>query len=129
MNNLIIQAGDDSPYIIADFNKASVEISGKSLPENVTEFYSPLMKWLDTNARTLKNITVSFKLNYFNTASSKMILDILLLLEETKEEGKKPRILWYYPEYDEEMHEAGIEYSEMVDLDFEALKYLPENGA
>jgi hypothetical protein len=129
MNNLIIQASDDSPYILADFDKASVEISGKSLPENVTEFYAPLMQWLNLHARKLKNITVSFKLNYFNTASSKIILDILLLLEEIKGEGKKPRILWYYPEYDEEMHEAGIEYSEMVDLDFEALKYIPENGS
>ncbi len=129
MNNLIIQASDESPFINADFEKANVEIRGKSLPENVSLFYSPLLDWLDVNARNLEELTVSFKLNYFNTASSKIILDILLLLEETKETGKNPRILWYYPEYDEEMRDAGLEYSEMVDLEFEALTYIPENGS
>ncbi len=60
-----------------------------------------------------------FKLEYFNTASSKLILDVLSNLEDI--EGMT--IVWYYHEDDEDMQEAGEEFSELVELPFEFKTY------
>ena len=126
MDILIIHATDDSPEVLFDKEKNTFVISGKSLPEDVATFYAPVLEWLNKYARNpSEETTISFKYTYFNTASSKIILDILLILEGIKEKGHKISVHWFYPEYDEDMHEAGIEYSEMVEIDFEFTPFLP----
>jgi hypothetical protein len=129
MENLHIEPSDDSPMIIGNVQKGTLEISGKSLPEDVSAFYTPVLNWLEEYAENPKNTTISFKLTYFNTASSKLILDLFLILENIKEAGYEVKVTWYYPIYDEEMHEAGIEYSEMVDIDFEWIPWQPGNNS
>ena len=58
---------------------------------------------------------------YFNTASSKMLLDILMKLEDMHKAGKESLVKWYYPEDDEDMKEAGEEYADIVDVPFEQI--------
>ena len=87
-------------------------------------FYNPILDWLDKYSDDLNDMTeVQFRLDYFNTASSKMILDILLKLEEFQDAGKEVKIKWYFAEDDEDMEEAGEEYAEIVDLPFEYESY------
>ena len=82
------------------------------------------MSWLEEYAKDPLDITIfNFKLTYFNTASSKIILDILTHFEEMIEEGHEVMVRWHYPEEDEDMLEAGEEYSEMVDVPFEMVSY------
>ena len=124
MDKLMIMPTDDSPRVVLDKESGVFEISGKSLPEDVSAFYEPVLEWLrgysgDPNESTAFDI----RLTYFNTASSKLILDILVILEEMVLEGKTVNINWHYPEYDEDMKEAGIEYSEMVDVPFTHIEY------
>lgn len=120
MNKFSIEGTEDTPKIILDKASGVFEISGRSLPEDSAEFYEPVLNWLDSyrtqpNPKTVFN----FKLEYFNTASSKLILDILSKLEEI--EGVS--IAWYYHEDDEDMQEAGEEFSELVELPFEFKTY------
>lgn len=124
MKTLIIKGRDDSPEVTLDKENKIFKFSGKSLPEDVGDFYAPILEWLEEYAKDpLEITTIDIKLLYFNTATSKLILDIFMLLEEMKEAGNKVIINWHYPEYDEEMKEAGIEYSEMVELDFKLIEY------
>lgn len=124
MDKLIIKASDDNPEIILDKENCLFKIEGKSLPEDVNTFYEPVLKWLKQySTNPLKKTTLAFKFSYFNTASSKKILDILLILEEIIKKGAGILVKWYYPDYDEDMKEAGEEYSEMTDVPFEFIKY------
>jgi len=124
MNIIKIQGTDDTPGIVLDAENEVYQFSGRSLPEDVSAFYDPILEWFDTFAESKKEtIVVDFKLEYFNTASSKLILDILLKLEEMFENGKKVMVKWYYPEDDEDMEEAGEEYAEIVDVPFEQIAY------
>ena len=124
MKALKIEARDDSPMVNLDKDQGVFEISGKSLPEDVIEFYQPIFDWIDAYAKDALDETVfSFKMIYFNTASSKVILDILMKLEGIAEQGKNVLIKWYALERDEDMAEAGEEYSDMVDLTFEHLTF------
>jgi len=124
METLRIDATDDSPQVLLDQEDNQFEISGKSLPEDVVEFYQPVMDWLmkyreKPNSRTELNL----KMIYFNTASSKMIMDILMVLEEMVEEGHEVVVRWHSKKSDEDMQEAGLEYEEMLDIPFEHLTY------
>ncbi len=115
---------DDTPSVILDAENEIFEISGRSLPEDVTAFYDPIINWLDEYSSSPNAKTVfTFKLVYFNTASSKLLLDILMKLEQMHEDGKDVMVRWYYPEDDEDMQEAGEEYADIVDVPFEQVSY------
>jgi hypothetical protein len=124
METIKIQGTEDTPKVILDKDKETMEISGRSLPEDVASFYDPILSWLDEYAASPNKKTVfNFKLVYFNTASSKLLLDILMKLEEIHEAGNDVLIRWHYPEDDEDMEEAGEEYADIVDVPFEQVPY------
>ncbi len=124
METIKIQGTEDTPKIMLDAENDIFEISGRSLPEDVSSFYEPVLNWLNEYAESPNNKTVfNFKLTYFNTASSKLLLDILMKLEEMHEKGQDVLIKWHYPEDDEDMAEAGEEYSDIVDVPFEQVPY------
>ena len=123
MDTIIIRATEDTPGIKLDATNNIFEITGRSLPEDVVKFYSPIMDWLDEYAKSPNEKTVfDFKLSYFNTASSKIILDILMKLEEIRDAGNNIDIKWHYSSDDEDMMEAGEEYAEIVDIPIELVE-------
>lgn len=119
MNPFILEPTDETPSVKLDKGADIFEISGKSLPEDVTSFYDPILDWLNTYFEA-PNPTTNFRFNmlYFNTASSKLIMDILLMLEEKMEAGHEVAVTWCFMEDDEDMEEAGEEFSEIVDIPF-----------
>ncbi|MBN2519971.1 MAG: DUF1987 domain-containing protein [Bacteroidales bacterium] len=124
MEVIKIMGTDDTPNVIFDAENEIFEISGRSLPEDVTAFYEPIINWLEEYTKNANEKSVfNFKLVYFNTASSKMLLDVLMKLEEIYESGKEVLVKWFYPEDDEDMQEAGEEYADIVDIPFEQVGY------
>jgi hypothetical protein len=120
MDTLTLQGTDDTPEILLDKKNGIFEISGRSLPEDAIEFYRPVLEWIaqykkEPNPKT----EFVFKLEYTNTASSKLIQDVLFSLENL--EGVN--IVWCHQEDDDDMDEMGHEYSEIVDLPFEFKTY------
>jgi hypothetical protein len=124
MENLIIDSTEDSPQVNLNIEDNILELSGRSLPEDVNTFYEPVLSWIEEYAKNpLESTVFNFKLTYFNTASSKVILDILTQFEEMIEEGHQVLVRWHFPDEDEDMREAGEEYSDMVDVPFEMVSY------
>jgi len=120
MQTLNIIATEDTPEIKFNGETNEFMISGRSLPEDVTTFYKPVFEWLEVFSTLEAPGTVfKFKLEYFNTASSKIILDILMKLEDIMESRQSElKIEWYYFESDDDMLEAGEEYKELVEIPF-----------
>jgi hypothetical protein len=124
METLLIQQTDDSPRIVLDPVDKLFEISGKSLPEDVLEFYQPVLDWLNAYKEEPDSITIfNIRLIYFNTASSKLIMDIFLIFEEMVEEDHEVLIKWHSHHTDEDMQEAGKEFEEMIAVPFEHVTY------
>jgi len=124
METIKIQGTEDTPKVILDKENELMEVSGRSLPEDVASFYEPVLTWLEEYAQNPNPKTIfNFKLIYFNTASSKLLLDILMKLEEIHEAGHDVLIRWHFPEDDEDMEEAGEEYADIVDVPFEQVSY------
>ena len=124
MQAIKIKGSDDTPNIILDKDNGIFEISGRSLPEDVAAFYEPILEWLeDYTENPLDKTVFNFKLEYFNTASSKLLLDVLLKLEDMYDDGKEVMVRWHYPDDDEDMEEAGEEYADIVEVPFEQVSY------
>jgi uncharacterized protein YkuJ len=124
MEPLDIKATNDTPRVLFDPDNNLFEISGRSLPEDVVTFYQPVLDWLDEYTRTpLKKTDFVFKYIYFNTATSKLVQDILIRLEHLQEMGLEIKVSWYYEQDDEDMLDLGIEFKENVNIAFEIVGY------
>ena len=119
MIDLKISKTADTPTIILDKSNGKFLLQGRSIPEDAVVFFKPILDWFKEYATNPNPETcVEFKLEYFKTSSSKLILDIMLKLKNI--DGAIVR--WYYQEDDEDMREAGEEYSEIVELPFELIQ-------
>ena len=122
MDTLNIKGTAETPNVIFDPANNLFEISGKSLPEDVKEFYNPLLKWFKGYAEAPNaTTTLKVKMDYFNTASSKKILDLFELLNEMHGQRKADPIEWYYQEDDEDMQDAGADYADMLEVPFKMI--------
>lgn len=120
MEPLIIEETSLTPYIHFDSTAGKLEMKGRSIPENSLEFYQPVYEWLDKYVKEPNSKTVvHVQFDYFNTSSSKCILDILKRVDKLDGLGKDVLIKWFYDENDEDMMEAGEDYSDLLDSPFE----------
>jgi len=124
MNSLLIEGTAKTPRISFSAENGMLEISGKSIPENSIEFYQPVYNWLDEyNKQPNKATTAKIQLEYFNTSSSKCLLDIFRKLETLQKSLKSDvTIQWMYEEEDEDMMEAGDDYQTIVAVPFKLMK-------
>lgn len=112
-----IKGTEDTPDINFDTEILKFEMTGRSMPEDAQSFYNPIIDYLEDFKGS--KFHLDFKVEYFNTASSKMILDFLMKMEEVSSNGIDVKVNWYYDADDEDMKEAGEEYSELVEIPFE----------
>jgi hypothetical protein len=120
MEELNISPSPKTPEVKMDAQAGQLMIGGRSIPENSVEFYAKVLSWLDEYSSIQSGATVmDVKLEYFNTSSSKCILDIFKKLELMKKEGKEVKVNWFYESDDEDMLEAGEDYDAIIDIPFE----------
>jgi hypothetical protein len=122
MDNLIIDGTKQTPEINFDPNGGVLKINGRSIPENTFEFFNPVLTWLEEYNQIAPDQTViHVSLEYFNTSSSKYILEIFKRLKSLLADGKEVLVKWYYEEDDEEMMETGEDYEDVSGLEFEII--------
>jgi len=96
-----------TPTVNFEVATGKCEISGESYLEETTKFYSRLFEWIKAYTSTVKGpLVFDFKLSYFNTSSSKCLVDILDMLKTYKNNGGDVTVNWYYDDSDEELEEV-----------------------
>jgi hypothetical protein len=114
---------ESSTYLPAyDFTlEGKLLLEGRSIPENASKFYDQLIEF----AGNLETEYVIFDINldYFNTASSKKILDLLKKLD-SNEQIKRIQVNWHYEEGDDSSLETAEIYEECLKrIEFKFLEY------
>ncbi len=123
MEKISITGSPKTPFVNFNANEGLVEIKGRSIPENSIEFYKPLVDWLDLYIKSPKKMTnVNIQLEYFNTSSSKCILDVFKRLETIYKARNEVIINWFYEEDDEDMLEAGEDYESIINIPFKMVE-------
>ena len=120
MEAYLAEQTQKTPLVNFDPATGVFELKGKSIPENSSGFYNPLFDWLEKYCQDPSRQThLNIQLDYFGTASSKCILDIIKRLEEMAQAGKGEAVInWMYNDFDEDILEAGENYRAMVKLPF-----------
>lgn len=123
MENIKLEGTPKTPSVSFDSQNGVLELKGRSIPENSVEFYKPLNEWIEQYGASPQPQTVlDVKLEYFNTSSSKCILEFFKLLEAIDGNGTEVRINWYFEEDDEDMEEAGEDYEAIIALPFKMIE-------
>jgi hypothetical protein len=123
MNPIIIEGTPKTPAVRFDSQQGIFEIKGRSIPENSVEFYKPIIDWLEAyKDEPLQKTVVDVKLEYFNTSSSKCILDVFKKLETIHKAKNSVEVNWYYEEDDEDMLEAGEDYESIIRMPFKMIE-------
>lgn len=123
MASIKIEGTTKSPTVNFDDATGLLEIRGRSIPENSIEFYKPLIDWIDRYSRVAQpKTTMRVQLEYFNTSSSKCILDVFKKLEQVRSAGNEVSVLWHYEADDEDMLEAGEDYQAIINLPFKMIQ-------
>jgi hypothetical protein len=115
-----------SPLINFDPQSGNMQMKGKSIPENSVIFYKPVFEWLDNYIQNpAPKTSLSIQLDYFNTSSSKCIVDIFKKLELISKNGKGEVIInWLYDENDDDMLEAGEDYKSLIKIPFNLVSFV-----
>lgn len=123
MDLIVIEGTPKTPSVNFNASTGILEIKGRSIPENSIEFYKPLIEWIDKYGSSPQPKTiVNIQLEYFNTSSSKCILDVFKRLEAIVNAGHDVLINWHYEEDDEDMLEAGEDYQSIIKVPFKMIE-------
>ncbi len=118
--SLIIEPTSKTPKVILNADIGVFEISGRSIPEDSIGFYRKILEWVDEYSKNPNPQTnFKFHLEYFNTSSSKVLLDLFRKLEKMYKAGHDVKITWYYDAEDEDMEETGEDYKALLSLPFD----------
>lgn len=118
MENLIIEKTIKTPQISFNYSAGELLIEGISIPENTVDFYKEVMDWIrNYNLKPQPSTVLTLKLEYFNTSTSVILLNIFKLFIQI--EKSELKIVWYFEEDDVEMEEVGEDYQNIVKIPFE----------
>lgn len=129
MTNILLDGSPKTPTVNFDGSTGQLDLRGRSIPENSIEFYKPLIDWVDQYSRSPKaNTKLRVQLEYFNTSSSKCILDLFKKLETVRSTGGDVIVEWHYEADDEDMLEAGEDYQAIINLPFKMIQIEEVDG-
>jgi hypothetical protein len=114
MKNLEISKTKTTPEILFNLSTNELSIKGESFPENTSEFYAPVFEWLEKYLSILTDqvVIVNIELVYFNSSSSKVLMDLFDMLEDAVQNGKDITVNWRYDEDNEMAAEYGEDFME-----------------
>ncbi len=118
METLKIEPTKYTPEIFFEPEKHFLFIKGESYPENTVEFYAPMFEYVKKylDGPDALPLTVNVDLIYFNSSSSKTLINLFDLLDNAAKQGRKVAINWIYEADDADNLEFGEEFAE--DLEY-----------
>ncbi len=119
MENLHLEPFLQSPEIHFEADTDTLSIVGKSYPEDALGFYEPIIKWCKEYVSTNPKVaTLTCEVEYLNSSSQKMLLDLLLSLKPIVDAGNELNVVWRYEEGDDDIQSVGESIANELDIDF-----------
>ena len=120
LDSFILQETEDQPWVKLDQENNDFEIGGKSLPENSSAFYSPILEWISEYVKN-PNESTHFvcKIEYFNSSSARKFYEIFTELGKIKQTGNEIKVSWHYETGDRLMQNKGNEFKSILEIPFE----------
>ncbi len=100
---------EHTPEIIFDPANSSLFIEGECYPENPNAFFQPLIATLDSYFKTSRpvNFTARIRLAYVNSASTKSMRHLFMVLNDAAKAGWGVDIDWEFDQDDDAIQDLG----------------------
>ena len=122
-DKLEIKGTRDTPEIIFDVENNLFEISGNSLPEDTTKFFTPIFDWVESYVQNPNKEThIICRLEYFNSSSAKMFYELFFEFQKIMQTESSIKISWYFESGDKLIEEKGLEFQAILDIPFEMIE-------
>jgi hypothetical protein len=123
MKNLVIEATEDTPYINFNAESCILNIEGNSYSTLEPNVLKQAISWFnDFIIEDKDKLTMNIKLKYFNTSTSKVLLDLIYALDEKFKNGLDVELNWYYNHNYGSIQESGEEFAEEASFPFNFIK-------
>jgi hypothetical protein len=100
-----------------------IKIRGRSIHENVTEFFEPVENWVEDYVKNPADLTcVDIMLEYFNSASARVLITLFQTITRVTIKNKKYIFNWYYEEGDDDILERGEYFASVLNVTFNFIK-------
>jgi hypothetical protein len=117
MEKLVIQeALKNCPGIVYFADNNTLDISGRSIPENPELIFRRLDDWVTGHFAKNHSLIVKIQLEYINSGSSKYLYEVLKKLTGYSKSDKQVVIKWLHEEDDEAMLELGEHYRDTAGI-------------
>jgi len=128
MKNIEIHGLEEEFYIPSvNFNADTgiCELSGESYLEETSAFYEPLVNWISQYIEEKRaSLTLNIKLVYYNTSSSKKILDLLRIMKDYEKSGGDATVNWFYEDNDIDTIEDIEDFMLITGLKINMVKHI-----
>ena len=122
MQELKITSSKNTPEIFMS-PKGFIKIKGRSTHENVNAFFAPIEKWVDEYiVNPAKLTTVDLNFEYFNSSSSKALINMLQKITQVNTKDKLFVINWYYEDGDDDILERGEYFASILGIPMNFIK-------
>lgn len=120
MKTISIAPADNTPGVVLSKESGVFSFFGKSLPEDVNKFYTPIQDWFREYCQNPNPKTeISFNLDYFNSSTARIIVKLLIETENIHNKQSDVHVTWFYKSGDEVMHDRGCELQSVLKIPFD----------
>lgn len=113
---------ESTPEVDFNFGLKKLAIKGVCSPENPIAFFNEIKEHLEEYIAEHNEMELDFTFDYFNTGSSKCILNLLFNIKSKSDENFNCKINWFLVGNDSEMRESGKFFEELTGLKFNYLE-------
>ena len=124
MEDFILPTTITTPEVSLNIKEKIISFNGISAPENVNTFYNQIETKLSEFFNNYDSLTFDFNLEYFNSSSSKRILNLLILAKTSLIDNDKFKVIWRYEKDDEEILDSGKLYEHLSKLPFVFIEFI-----
>jgi hypothetical protein len=119
MKDLIIEKTYSTPAVNFNAKTGVLKIEGRSIPENPSIFFEPVVNWVKEYFQKPGSTTkIEIKLDYINSGSSKSILSMFKLIKQFYDSGFQCQINWHFEEDDESIRDLGKHFKTLLKMPF-----------
>lgn len=102
-----------TPEVAFDADAATIHIVGRAYPEDLRAFWDPVVEKIEGIVLAHDAVTFSFDLNYHNSGSTRILLNLILFCESDHAAHCQVTMKWHFDPEDDQTKEKGFDFQEI----------------